>query len=76
MHQASRIAAKLKNDDKWTHFYMYVFGLLLTYLSLLVSNERSTWSGLTLADELLVCLIKISRASTNQQIGYLFEIHA
>ena len=80
LHQASSIATKIKNDDKRTHFYTglpsyNVFTLLLTHLSSLVSNEKSTGSGLTLADELLVCLIKISRASTNQQIGYLFEIH-
>jgi len=81
LHQASSIASKIKNDDNQTHFYTglpsyNVFTLILTHLSPLVSIEKSTGSGLTLADELLlVCLIKISRASTNQQIGYLFEIH-
>ena len=80
LHQFSSIATKIKNDDKQTHFYTGlpsydVFVLLLTHLSLLVSKEKSLGSGLTLADELLVTLIKISRASTNEQIGYMFEIH-
>ena len=80
LHQFSSIVAKIKNDHKRTHFYTGlpsydVFILLLTHLSPLVSKEKSLGSGLTLADELLVTLIKISRAATNEQIGYMFEIH-
>ena len=80
LHQATSIASKIKNDDKQTHFYTglssyNVLTFLLTHLYLIVSNEKSTGSRLTFANELLVCLIKISRGSTNQQIGYLFEIH-
>ena len=80
LHQATSVASKIKNDDKQTHFYTGLpshnaFTFLLTHLFPIVSNEKSTGSGLTLANELLVCLIKISRGSTNQQIGYLFEIH-
>ena len=80
LHQSSSIAAKIKNDDKQTHFYTGlpsydVFVLLLTHLSPLVSKEKSLGSGLTLADELLVTLIKISRSFTNEQIGYMLEIH-
>ena len=80
LHQFSSIAAKIKNDDKQTRFFTGlptydVFVLLLTHLSPLITKEKSLGSGLTLADELLVTLIKISRASTNEQIGYMFEIH-
>ena len=80
LHQFSSIAAKIKNDDKQTRFYTGlptydVFVLLLTHLSPLITKEKSLGSGLTLANELLVTLIKISRASTNEQIGYMFEIH-
>ena len=80
LHQSLSIAAKIKNDDKQTHFYTGlpsydVFVLLLTHLSPLVSKEKSLGSGLTLADELLVTLIKISRSFTNEQIGYMLEIH-
>ena len=75
LHQAKSIASKIKNDDKQIHFIldclliMHVFTFLLSHVSLIISNEKSTGSRLTLANELLVCLIKISRGSTNKQIG-------
>lgn len=80
LHQHSSIATKIRNDDKQTRFYTGlpsydVFVLLVTHLSPHVSKSKSIGSGLTLADEFLVSLIKISRACTNQQIGYMFEIH-
>lgn len=75
-HQASSIAAKIKNDDKKTHLYTglpsyAVFLLFLTHLSPIVSKNKSLGSGLTLEDELLVSLIKISLSSTNLEIANL-----
>lgn len=70
LHQHSSIATKIRNDDKQTRFYTGlpsydVFVLLVTHLSPHVSKSKSIGSGLTLADEFLVSLIKISRACTN-----------
>ena len=77
---ASSVAIKIKHDNKQTHFLLvflvsyYVFVVLLTHLAPLVTKEKSLGLGLTLDDELLVTLIKISQISTNLQIAYLFEM--
>ena len=80
LHQASSMAFKIKNDDKQTHLFTglpsyNVFALILTYLTPFVTKEKSLGSGLTLDDELLVTLMKISQGFTNQVIGSMFEIH-
>ena len=51
-----------------------VFTVLLTHLSPSVSKEKSFGSGLTLTDEMLIALIKISRGSTNKLFGFLFDV--
>lgn len=80
LHRNSSIALKVKNDDNQTHLFTGlpsydVFALLLSHLSPLTAEEKSLGSGLTLADELLVTLMKISQAFTNQVIGSIFEVH-
>ena len=80
LHQSSSVNLKIKNDDKQTHLFTGlpsydVFALLLTHLSPLVAEEKSLGTGLTLADELLVTLMKILQAFTNRVIGSIFEIH-
>ena len=81
LHQALNIALKIENDDNQTHLFTglpsyNVFALLLTHLSPLITEEKSLGSKLTLVDELLVTLMKISQAFTNQMmIGSIFEIH-
>ena len=51
-----------------------VFTVLLTHLSPSVSKEKSLGSGLTLADEMLIILMKISRGSANKLIAFLFDV--
>ena len=80
LHQSSSVALRIKNDDNQTHMFTGlpsydVFVLLLTHLNPLVAKEKSLGSGLTLVDELLVTLMKISQAFTNRVIGSIFEIH-
>ena len=73
LHQASSMALKIKNDDKQTHLFTglpsyNVFALILTHLTSFVAKEKSLRSGLTLDNELLVTLTKISRGFRNQVI--------
>ena len=80
LHQASSMALKIKNDDNQTHLFTglpsyNVFTVIVTHLSPLITKENSLGSSLTIADELLVTLMKISQAFTNQIIGNMFEIH-
>ena len=70
----------MKNDDKQTHFYTglpsyNVFSVLLTNLSPAATKSVNVGSGLSLSDELLLSLMKISRAYTNKDLGYRFHIH-
>ena len=79
LYQASSIALRIRNNDKKTHFFTglpsySVFTVLLTHLSPSVSKEKSLGSGLTLADEMLIVLMKISRGSTNKLIAFLFDV--
>ena len=75
----SSVIARIGNDDKQIHFYTglpsyLVFEVLLTQLSPLVSKISSVGSGLSLADELLLVLMKLARAITNQDLAYRFDI--
>ena len=79
-YQTSSIAMKIQNDDKKTHLFTGlpsygVFSVLVTHLTPLAAKEKSLGSGLNLADELLVTLLKISQALTNELIGSIFDIH-
>ena len=49
--------------------------MLVTHLTPLAAKEKSLGSGLKLADELLVTLLKISQALTNELIESIFDIH-
>ena len=67
---------------KKTHFYTGLpsydaFSVLLSNLSPIVANMGSVGSGLSPGDELLLVLInyKLSRAVTNQDLAYRFNIH-
>ena len=80
LYQISSIAEQMKNDDKQTHFYTglpsyNVFSVLLTNLSPAATKAVNVGSGLSLSDELLLSLMKISRACTNKDLGYRFHIH-
>ena len=66
-HQTSwsGMAFKIKNDNKQTLLFTglqsyNVFVLILTHLTPFVTKEKSLGSGLTLDDELLITLMKIS----------------
>ena len=77
LHQASSMALKIKNDDNQTHLFTglpsyNVFTLIVTHLSPLITKEKRLGSRLTLADELLVTLMKISQGFINQIIGNMF----
>ena len=72
--------AKLKNDDKRTHFYTglpsyAVFNVLLSKLAPQIHDMGSVGSGLTVGDELLLVLMKLSCALTNQDLAYRFDTH-
>ena len=52
-----------------------VFNVLVTHLTPFVSKDKSLGSGLNLADEVLVTLLKLSQALTNQLIVTIFDIN-
>ena len=71
---------KIQNDNNKTQLFtglpLYgVFTVLVTYLMPHASKERSLGSGLSLADELSVTLLKLSEALTNQLLMTIFDIH-
>jgi len=77
---ASSIVLKIQNDDNkirlFTGLPSYgVFNVLVTHLTPFVSKDKSLGSGLSFADEVLVTLLKLSQALTNQLIGTIFDIH-
>ena len=74
------IAFRIQNDDRKTHLFTglpsyNVFAVLVTHLTPLATKEKSLGLGLSLADELLITLLKISQALTNQLIGSIFSVH-
>ena len=77
---ASSIVLKIQNDDNkiqlFTGLPSYgVFNVLVTHLTPFVSKDKSLGSGLSLADEVLVTLLKLSQALTNQMIVTIFDIN-
>ena len=76
----SSIALKIQNDNQKTHLFTglpsyAVFAVLETHLKPLATKESSLGSGLSLADALLVTLLKMSQALTNKLIGSIFDVH-
>jgi len=79
-YQMPCIAMKIQSDDQKTHLFTglpsyAVFAVLVIHLTPLVTEEKSLGSGLSLADELLVTLLKMSQGLTNELIGSIFDIH-
>jgi len=77
MRHMSSIALKIQNDDQKPHLFTglpsyAVFAVLVTYLTPLAT---SLGSGLSLADDLLLTLLKLSQGLTNEFIGSIFDIH-
>ena len=73
------LIAWIGRDDEQIHFYTglpsyLVFEALLTQLSSLVSKMSSVGAGLSLSDELLLVLMKLARATTNQDLPNRFNI--
>ena len=71
---------KPRNDDGRTHFYTglpsyAVFDVLLRELAPQICAMGSVGSGLSVGDELLLVLMKLSRALTNQDLAYRFGTH-
>jgi hypothetical protein len=71
---------KLRNDDERTHFYTglpsyAVFDVLLNQLAPQICAMGSVGSGLSVGDEFLLVLMKLSRALTNQDLAYRFGTH-
>ena len=69
-YQMSCISLKIQNDDQKTRLFTGlssydVFAVLVTHLTPLATKEKSLGSGLSLADELLVTLLKMSQGVTN-----------
>ena len=76
----SCISLKIQNDDQKTCLFTglpsyAVLAVLVTHLTPLATKEKSLGSGLSLADELLVTLLKMSQGLTNEFIGSIFDIH-
>ena len=79
LYQTSSIAVKMQNDDKRTHFYTGLpsyntFAVLLSLLIPVVSKMGNVGYGLSMADELVLVLTKLSRAVTNEDLGYRFDV--
>ena len=79
LYQTSSVAVKMQNDDKRTHFYTGLpsyntFAVLLSLLIPVVSKMGNVGSGLSMADELVLVLTKLSRAVTNEDLGYRFDV--
>lgn len=69
-----------RNDDERTHFYTglpsyAVFNVLLSKLAPQICDMGSVGSGLSVGDEFLLVLMKLSRALTNQDLAYRFGTH-
>ena len=69
-YQMSCVSLKIQNDDQKTRLFTglpsyAVFAVLVTHLTPLATKEKSLGSGLSLADELLVTLLKMSQGVTN-----------
>ena len=76
LYQTASIAAKMENDDKQTHFFTGLpsyntFTVLLSVLSPIVGKMGNVGSGLSMADELVLVLTKLSRGVTNEDLGGL-----
>ena len=76
---ATSPSAKLKGDDKQTHFYTglpsyAVFSSLLSLLSTVVSTQ-CTASSLSLSEQFLLFLMKLRLAVPHQDLAYRFGIH-
>ena len=79
LFQAKSIATKVQNDDKQTHFYTGLpsyntFAVPLSLLSPFASKLGNVGTGLSMADELVLVLAKLSRAVTNEDLGYRFNV--
>ena len=79
LYVMSSVIARIGRDDEEIHFYTglpsyLVFKVCLTQLSPLVSKILRVGVGLSLADELLFVLMKLARATTNQDLAYRFNI--
>ena len=69
----------MENDDKQTHFFTGLpsyntFTVLLSVLSPIVGKMGNVGSGLSMADELVLVLTKLSRGVTNEDLGYRFNV--
>ena len=69
----------MQNDDKRTHFYTGLpsyntFAVLLSLLIPVVSKMGNVGFGLSVTDELVLVLIKLSCAVTNEDLGYRFDV--
>ena len=74
----SSVITWIGRDDERIHFYTglpsyLVFEALLTQLSPLVSKMSSVGAGLS-SHELLLVLMKLARATTNQDLANRFNI--
>ena len=75
----SSVLGRIGKDDKQVHFYIglpsyAVFEALCNHLSPAVSKATGNGSGLSLADKFLLVLMKLARATTNQDLTYRFNI--
>ena len=77
----SSVLGRIGKDDKQIHFYTglpsyAVFEARFHHLSPLVSKTTgsTSGSGLSLTDEFLLVLIKLARATSNQDLAYRFNI--
>ena len=75
----SSVLGRIGKDNRQVHFYTGlpsydVFKVLFHHLSPLVSKATRSGSGLSLADKFLLVLMKLTRATTNQDLVYRFNI--
>ena len=67
------------NDDKKTHYYTglppyNVLDILVSKLTQVVATTGNVGSGMSLADNLVLILMKLSQSTTNQDFAYCFGI--
>jgi len=77
--QSHSLSVQMKDDDEQIHFYTglpsYIaFTTLLSLLSSVIPLSEQH-GGISLSDQLLMVLIKLRQAMTNQDLGYRFHVH-
>ena len=79
LSKMSSVLGRIGKDNKQVHFYTglpsyAVFEALFHHLSPAVSKVTGSGSRLSLADEFLLVLMKLAKATTNQDLTYRFNI--